>query len=99
MPYITFYADRQNRSFDTPTTLNGCWFIPPFANGNQVRIKTLCSLSFLRIHGLLITAHTISQLSTQSLWINQVRSKNIMGELFVPGDYTFTAPKEMDYVR
>ena len=79
--------------------IGGAGLYRSFANGNQVRIKTLCSLSFSSYSWSTYNGpYTAPTIHTVSCGLTKSGVTNIMGGLFVPGDYTFTAPKQMDYV-
>ena len=79
--------------------IGGAGLYRSFANGNQVRIKTLCSLSFSSYSWSTSNGpYTAPTIHTVSCGLTKSGVTNIMGGLFVPGDYTFTAPKQMDYV-
>jgi len=79
--------------------IGGAELYRSFANGNQVRIKTLCSLNFSSYSWSTSNGpYAAPTVHTVSCGLSKSGVRNIMGGLFVPGDYTFTAPEQMDYV-
>lgn len=78
--------------------IGGAGLSRSFNNGNSVRIKVLCELSFSSYSWSTYNGpYAAPTIHTVYCALSKSGVKKIMSSLYVPGDYTFTAPEQMDY--